>query len=271
MTDEERDHFISHMIILVVVVGFVVLWVGSSYRRMLVSHSAPTTTTLGVSYRATEEVVDVSALSIAIDSRSRTQIQEHLAELQASLEDNANRAVLARFLRQAANALKEHRVAWLYAGGKDSPPLAPMLAQRRFNELVADLRSRYRHEVGPDGTSVTVKPRPEEGEGLVVVSLVVAARGDLLGLLSATDANAVSFHLDRLGNAGMELRAFEVIWSPSVDGDRMSSAELEVLYPEMQKLDETSLAGRVFCGHCRAPYAGELASCPHCGAPRGAV
>ena len=221
---------------------------------------------------------DVSALTIAIDWRARRTVQEQLASMRAhpnhphATPDIASgraesRAELLETLRRTANLLKEQRVAWLYAGGRDVPPAIQSVAQARFQEMVADLRTRYRHELrGEDW--VGTKPKPEEGEGVVVVSIVVAARGDLFALERADRADAVERHLDRLADAGLELQAFEVIWSPAAEDDRMSTAELAVVYPELTKLDPTSAAGRVFCGHCNAPYAGELESCPACGAPR---
>ena len=62
----------------------------------------------------------------------------------------------------------------------------------------------------------------------------------------------------------------EVIWSPAEELDRMSSLELEAKYPELQRLDDAAALGRVACGYCRAPFPGDLAQCPACGAPRSA-
>ncbi len=63
------------------------------------------------------------------------------------------------------------------------------------------------------------------------------------------------------------LAAVEIIWSPAAEEDRMSTAELEQRYPELRKIDETAIAGRVFCAYCRGLFAMELLECPHCGAP----
>lgn len=60
--------------------------------------------------------------------------------------------------------------------------------------------------------------------------------------------------------------AVEVIWTPAEENDRLSSAELETLYPELRKIDEKSMTGRVFCASCAGPFAAELGACPHCGA-----
>jgi hypothetical protein len=71
-----------------------------------------------------------------------------------------------------------------------------------------------------------------------------------------------------LGGIGaMNLVALEVIWSPAAEEDRMSTAELEVLYPELRRIDEATFVGRVFCDYCDYPYAAELGKCPQCGAP----
>ena len=61
--------------------------------------------------------------------------------------------------------------------------------------------------------------------------------------------------------------ALEVIWTPSTENDRMSSAELEVLYPELRRMDENTVIGRVFCGYCAQPFPAEILRCPSCGAP----
>jgi len=67
------------------------------------------------------------------------------------------------------------------------------------------------------------------------------------------------------------LIALEVIWSPSAENDRLSSVELEVLYPELHRVAENTMIGRVFCGFCAAPYPAELQRCPSCGAPVSAA
>jgi hypothetical protein len=59
----------------------------------------------------------------------------------------------------------------------------------------------------------------------------------------------------------------EVIWSPAAADDRLSTAELEHLYPELRAIDPESVLGRVICAYCGGPYSGELLRCPHCDAP----
>ena len=112
-----------------------------------------------------------------------------------------------------------------------------------------------------------LRAHPHEGEGVVVVTLVVAARRELTDVARATDASELGELLSELRALGDDLVALEVIWSPSADADRLSTAELTALYPDLARLDDRSVGGRVFCDHCRGPYAHELGACPHCGAP----
>jgi uncharacterized membrane protein len=115
-------------------------------------------------------------------------------------------------------------------------------------------------------TPADYQARPQEGRGVVVVTVAVAATDVLPDVRDVHDANRIARTLQ--GMAALPhhwLSAVEIIWSPAEDEDRMSTAELETLYPELRKIDSASIAGRVFCRSCSGPYAAELLSCPHCG------
>jgi len=113
--------------------------------------------------------------------------------------------------------------------------------------------------------------RAEEGAGVVVATLIVAARNELLDLTNPHDADELRMALRALSAMqGNPLVALEVVWSPAEENVRMSTAEQESLSPELSRLDTGSAAGRVFCASCGGPYATELGECPHCGAPRPA-
>ena len=113
-----------------------------------------------------------------------------------------------------------------------------------------------------------VRRLPQDGEGVVVVTLIVAARRQLMDFRpdDAQEIKRLLGVLEQLTPA--DLVAVEVIWSPAAEDDRMSTLELEARYPELMRIGATSLLGRVFCGFCSGPYTAELAACPHCGAPR---
>jgi RNA polymerase subunit RPABC4/transcription elongation factor Spt4 len=81
------------------------------------------------------------------------------------------------------------------------------------------------------------------------------------------DSNAVAQALAQLIPPYAEqLVGLEVVWSPSEGDDRLSSAELEAVYPELLPMQGAEAFGRVSCGYCHAIYARELLHCPACGA-----
>ena len=64
-----------------------------------------------------------------------------------------------------------------------------------------------------------------------------------------------------------QLVAFETIWSPAEELDRMSAAELALHYPELLPLRDAP-AQIAQCGYCDSLYTAELEKCPTCGAPK---
>src|SRR5690606_19039454 len=173
-------------------------------------------------------------------------------------------------------ALRRAEMSWLYAAVANYHPMSAASAEGIFRQLGVDARSRFRHELvrNVDGHKTEMqapelRARPEEGEGVVVVTLIVAARREIVDVHQVQDARRLKTLLDDIvavANPNM-LVAMEVIWSPAAENDRMSTAELETLYPHLKKIDENSIAGRIFCSYCRGPFAAELLKCPHCGAP----
>ncbi len=216
----------------------------------------------------------VSAISLGLDWRARAALQAHLKRL-AETGDTHSPAGLAQLLSEVVLALRRNELSWLYAAYRDEGSLAPANAQPTFGRLAQDYRSRFRSEVvrAAGGGAVVRADAPamaaqeSEGEGTVVVTIVVAARRPLQSF-HLDDANQIRAALsDRGALLPQQLVALEVIWSPAEENDRMSSAELEAVYPELKLIDPNSIAGRIFCAYCKGPFAAELLNCPHCGAP----
>ncbi|MDQ3037061.1 MAG: DUF1517 domain-containing protein, partial [Myxococcota bacterium] len=212
-------------------------------------------------------------LSLGIDWRSRAQVQDTLKRL-AETGDTSTPQGLAHLLRETVLALRRAEMGWLYVSGKNLGSFAPQQAQQRFQQVAMDMRASFRHEVVRAGDgSVQTQDAPEmrahanEGQGTVVVHLIVAARRSL-PMSAQADAGQIRAALDaRSGLTPEQLVALEVVWSPAAENDRMSTAELEQNYPDMKLIDPASIAGRIFCSYCQGPFAMELLSCPHCGAP----
>ncbi len=215
--------------------------------------------------------VGVASVRIALDARARRFVQASLADL-AKRSDTATPRGLAELLGAASRALVAARLAWIYCGVEQVAPAPPANARTEHARLAQDARARFQNELvrNADGETRTADApallaREHEGEGVVVVSLIVASRASLPSASPGRPDEVASLleGLSRLTAA--DLAALEVVWSPAAEQDRMSTAELEARYPELTRL--TAVGGRVFCDHCRGPYAAELAKCPHCGAP----
>lgn len=225
---------------------------------------------------ASWEAVDVTRLQLGIDWRSRRDVQARLEELArsgATLTDEG----LVTMLRQTVEALRNAKIAWLYAHVDNMLPTHAEGAEQRFRSLALDARAAFTEELVrsaggqfQERAASAMRARSEEGEGAVVVSVVVASRAlELSDVDDPTDVAALEHllaQLDQVAQFG-SLMALEVVWSPAAEEDRMSTAELEQHYPALRKIDDAAIGGRRFCAYCRGPFPEELGGCPHCGAP----
>lgn len=225
----------------------------------------------GLGRLAAPPKIGVSTVQIAIDARSRRFVQEALARMVAE-GDTTSTAGLARLLAAAARSLTAAKLAWIYAGSRQLAPALQAEARATHTRAALDARARYRTELvrNTDATTRTedapeLVAREHEGEGVVVVSLVVATYAALRPVDPARVDQLEQLLADLAALSPGQLVALELIWSPSAEQDRMSTDELEALYPELTRL--TAVGGRVFCGYCAGPHAAELTKCPHCGAP----
>lgn len=211
---------------------------------------------------------DVFRLSIVLDASARRALQDELATL--SKDPDAFAA-----LRTVVARLRELEPSWTHAGRFVRGPLHAYASEKAFHAVVAELRGRYRHE-HDDARAPALRARPEEGEGLVVVSLVIEAqlardtrhRPRPAALDRASTARALEELAASPAMRGATLGGvrFEVVWSPAADADRLSSLELATLYPELAPLDPEARLGRIECAACTCVYAAELGRCPGCGA-----
>lgn len=219
--------------------------------------------------------VDVSVLRLAVDARARRALQAELQRI-AGMARTSDAGGLLSMLRQVSIKLRACREAWTYAGVVDTRPMKPEQAQAFFQAQVQQARAVFQHELvrAADGAVSTaaappdLRARPEEGAGLVVITIAVAARVKIANFGDLPETEDVRRWLEAVRQIkSHDLVAVEVIWTPAAEEDRMSSVELETLYPEMKKLrDATSTAGRTFCDHCGGLFPAELQACPHCGA-----
>ena len=219
--------------------------------------------------------VDVSVLRVAIDGRARKFVQSELARI-GKIADTATPEGRATMLREVALTLRRLRDAWVY-GGAVNEPMRDIGSQKQvFDRYCNDARARYREETVRNEQGVktatpaaSYTPRTEEGAGLILVSVIIAARRELFTIREIGSGADLASALEAAGTLdSTSLVAVEIVWQPSEDNDRMSSMELKAMYPRPGVIPlQNALVGKVFCAFCGAPYPGELVSCPHCGAP----
>lgn len=223
--------------------------------------------------------VDVSVLRVAIDGRARKFVQAELARI-AKVADTATEHGRHTLLREVALLLRRTRDAWVYGGAVNEPLRKLEGAKPVFDSHVDNARARFRTETianvqgrqttAAAGTSiVSWAPRTDEGEGLILVSIIVAARGELFTVAHIGNGEDLRKALEAACHrTPSDLVAIEIVWQPSEEADRLSSMELEAKYPHPEIMPiADALVGKTFCAYCGGPFPAELVSCPHCGAP----
>lgn len=207
---------------------------------------------------------DLRRVSLGFDAAARPALQAALAGI-AARHDPAEPGARRRSLVEAAGCLRAHLASARYACVQ-STTMSREAAAAAFERLAADLRGRYVIEAVANQRTIaaSAEARAEEGPGMLVATLLVASTEDLAEPPGATPSEALA---RLIPSRGEYLVGYELIWSPVHDGDRMSSAELEALYPDLLKIDPASAFGRARCDHCGAVFAREIGRCPGCGAP----
>src|SRR5690606_945724 len=150
------------------------------------------------------------------------------------------------------------------AGAMAERPPSERAAEARFRELAARARGRYRDEtIRREGATLRVAPAPAAASsalpppaagGAMVVTLLVASARRLPPPGEPRDARAIRGALARLERIGRaQLRAVEVVWSPSAAGEPFGETEVDALYPELVEVEPATIEAR---GGSLAPAAG---------------
>lgn len=221
------------------------------------------------------DTVDVSVLRIAVDGRARKFVQTEIKNIANETDTSTNEGRTA-MLREVALLMRRLRDAWVYGGAVNEPMRSLNSAKPVFDQYVDDARSRFREETvrNEQGKKTTTAassytPHGDEGAGLILVSIIIAARRELFTVNRIGNGDDLRQALDAASQlTPANLVAIEVVWQPSEEEDRLSSMELEAKYPRPDLIPiQGALVGKTFCAYCGGPYPAELVSCPHCGAP----
>ena len=256
-------------ILALVVIVWIVFTLGKSFSP------SNTNTVLGLDSDVPMDEVDVSVLRIGIDGRARKFVQSELARI-AKLADTKTPEGRATMLREVCLMLRRLRDAWAYGGAVNEPMRGLDTQKSIFDHWVDDARARFREETVRNeqgkltGTAASqYTPRGDEGAGMILVSIILAARRELFTVNQIGSGDDLRAALESASHLAPEnLVAIEIVWQPSEDADRLSSMELEAKYPRPEIIPiQGALVGKVFCSYCSGPFPGELVTCPHCGAP----
>jgi uncharacterized membrane protein len=225
--------------------------------------------------QVSREDVDVSVLRVAIDGRARKFVQSELLRIARSA-DTKSAIGRSNLLRDVCLLLRRLRDTWVYGGAVDLPMQTLTDAKTTFEKHVDEARSRFReetirHHQGTltESAASEYRPRSDEGDGLILVTVVIAALRELFAVGKIGDGNNLRLAIEAACQVpASALVATEVIWQPSEERDRLSSMELEAKYPQpdLYRLNG-AVVGKTFCSYCAGPFPAELVSCPHCGAP----
>ena len=217
---------------------------------------------------------DVTALRFGLDARVRPFVQKELDRI-AKRSDTGSQAGLVTTLHEVALMLRRLRDAWVYGGAENHDMAWKETAQSTFQQHAAAARSAFRTELVRNAAGVTTTqdatartPRGDEGPGLVLVTLIVAARQELFTVKRVGTGDHLRRALEVLsGLTAQDLIAVEIVWTPADPDDRMSSVELEAMLAGDIFPIQGAMTGKVVCSYCSGPFPAELISCPHCGAP----
>ncbi|MBX3158434.1 MAG: DUF1517 domain-containing protein [Deltaproteobacteria bacterium] len=219
--------------------------------------------------------VDVCVLRVALDGRARKFVQRELARI-AKIADTATEEGRLLLLREVSLMLRKVRDAWVYGGAVNEPMRSLAAAKVCFDRHVDEARVKIAVETVSNVDGVLhlqdapgSTPRSDQGEGVILVSIIVATRSELFDVRHIGDGETLRKAVEVVSHrTASDLVAVDIVWMPAEEDDRMSSIELEAKYPHPSLIRITgALVGKVFCAYCSGPFPAELVTCPHCGAP----
>ncbi len=207
-------------------------------------------------YGAAAPVVSVAKVQVGLLSGARS-LQADLERL-AKTVDTGSKEGLTEALQETTLALLRHPEYWVY-GGSQSAQYRLEAAEAQFNRLALAERSKFSEETlsnvnrqlrqvesTPAALAITdagelvtteqpveIQPQGEYGE-YIVVTLLAATLGklDLPVVNSAEDLRRA---LSQMGSVSSDrLLALEILWTPQVEGQTLSSDEMVAEYADLR-------------------------------------
>ncbi len=191
--------------------------------------------------------VDVTVLRFGIDATPGKFVSSELERLTKQI-DVTTEDGRSKLLREIGLTLRRVRAGWIYGGAVNEPMRSLGEAKAVFAKHIDDAK---------------LKGESTAGAGIVVITLVVVARGELL-TVDGIDAE----HLRRALESAAYRDAADIIDIGVVATRCASVQELEAQYPRPH-LVPLNAAGvdKAFCQYGGGPFPAVLVGGPLCGAP----
>lgn len=183
------------------------------------------------------DIVTVSKLQVALRSKARS-LQSELSELTLEADTETTEG-LKSLLEDAALALLRNSGNWTHVLGSSQTINEREKAENVFNRFSIEERSKFSAETltNVDG-KIRQKPveiDPNEGSGAyIVVTLLIGTADDKPLFSQITSAEAMQSALKQVSSIATDyLMVFELLWSPQVEADTLTEAELATEYDDL--------------------------------------
>ncbi|HEY9633218.1 MAG TPA: DUF1517 domain-containing protein [Coleofasciculaceae cyanobacterium] len=184
------------------------------------------------------DIVTVSKLQVALRS-SVHSLQSELSEL--SLEaDTQNPEGLSQLLEASALALLRNSENWTHVLGSSQTISTREEAETIFKRLSIEERSKFSAETltninGKIRQRELVESNPDEEPGAyIVVTLLIGTADDQPLFTQIDSAQAMQEALKKVASMRCDyLMVFELLWSPQVETDTLTKAELATEYADL--------------------------------------
>jgi uncharacterized membrane protein len=184
------------------------------------------------------DIVTVSKLQVALQS-SASSLQSELSQLTLEADTEAIQG-LKKLLEDAVVALLRNAEHWTHVFGSSETISNREAAEVVFNRLSIEERSKFSAETlsnvdGKIRTRDVVEPEgKEKGAAYIVVTLLVGTADDRPLFASIDSAGEMQEVLKNVAAIQLDyLMVFELLWSPQVETDTLTEAELAAEYGEL--------------------------------------
>lgn len=184
--------------------------------------------------------VSVARLQVGLLAKAR-HLQEDLNQLAMSA-DTSSSAGLSKVLQESTLSLLRHPEYWAYAD-TDTIATKLMSAEVEFNRLALMERSKFSHEAisnvnnqvsGSNSAALPDADGPLSSGEYIIATVIVATQGKL-ALPSVNSEQDLHKALNQIGAIPSEqLMAVEVLWTPQVSGETLTSDEVIAQYPNLK-------------------------------------